>query len=95
MKVSRRPLYLLEGANALSGLSNAIAIITVPWLIFERTGSATQAGIVVAGDINKIISSWTQIDGITIRWCTQTIDFFFEPDDLFARFPKRGGEFGV
>jgi MFS family permease len=48
MKVSRRPLYLLEGANALSGLSNAIAIITVPWLIFERTGSATQAGIVVA-----------------------------------------------
>jgi MFS family permease len=48
MKVSRRPLYLLEGANALSGLSNAIAIITIPWLIFERTGSATQAGIVVA-----------------------------------------------
>ncbi len=48
MKVSRRPLYLLEGANALSGLSNAIAIITVPWLIFERTGSATQAGIVVS-----------------------------------------------
>jgi MFS family permease len=48
MKVSRRPLYLLEGANALSGLSNAIAIITVPWLIFERTGSATQAGLVVA-----------------------------------------------
>lgn len=48
MKVSRRPLYLLEGANALSGLSNAIAIITVPWLIFERSGSATQAGIVVA-----------------------------------------------
>ena len=48
MKVSRRSLYLLEGANALSGLSNAIAIITIPWLIFERTGSATQAGIVVA-----------------------------------------------
>jgi MFS family permease len=48
MKVSRRPLYLLEGANALSGLSNAIAIITIPWLIFERTGSPTQAGIVVA-----------------------------------------------
>jgi MFS family permease len=48
MKVSRRSLYLLEGANALSGLSNAIAIITVPWLIFERTGSATQAGLVVA-----------------------------------------------
>ena len=48
MKVTRRPLYLLEGANALSGLSNAIAIVTVPWLIFERTGSATQAGVVVA-----------------------------------------------
>ena len=48
MKVRRRPLYLLEGANALSGLSNAIAIVTIPWLIFERTGSATQAGIVIA-----------------------------------------------
>jgi MFS family permease len=41
-------VYKRQGANALSGLSNAIAIITIPWLIFERTGSATQAGIVVA-----------------------------------------------
>lgn len=42
------PLALLESANAASGLANAIVMITIPWLVLERTGSAASAGLVVA-----------------------------------------------
>jgi MFS family permease len=42
------PLVLLQAANAASGLANAIVMITIPWLVLERTGSATAAGLVVA-----------------------------------------------
>lgn len=42
------PLALLETANAASGLANAIVMITIPWLVLERTGSAASAGLVIA-----------------------------------------------
>lgn len=42
------PIYLLQAANFVSGLGNAIVVITIPWLILERTGSPAFAGIVVA-----------------------------------------------
>lgn len=42
------PVYLLQAANFVSGLGNAIVVITIPWLILERTGSPAFAGIVVA-----------------------------------------------
>jgi len=41
----RRDLVLLEGANALGGISNAVVMIVIPWLILERTGSAAAAGL--------------------------------------------------
>lgn len=44
----RGPLVLLEVANAASGLANAIVMITIPWLVLERTGSAASAGLVIA-----------------------------------------------
>lgn len=44
----RGPLVLLEAANAASGLANAIVMITIPWLVLERTGSAASAGLVIA-----------------------------------------------
>jgi MFS family permease len=42
------PVILLEGANAASGVANAIVMIVIPWLVLERTGSAAYAGLVVA-----------------------------------------------
>ena len=42
------PLALLETANGASGLANAIVMITIPWLVLERTGSAASAGLVIA-----------------------------------------------
>src|SRR5919107_2143755 len=43
--MSRRPLVLLECANVLGGVSNALVMVVVPWLILERTGSAAAAGL--------------------------------------------------
>lgn len=42
------PVLLLQAANLCSGLGNAMVTITIPWLVFERTGSAAFAGLVLA-----------------------------------------------
>ena len=44
----RAPIILLEVSNFASGLGNSIVMITIPWLILERTGSPAFAGLVVA-----------------------------------------------
>jgi MFS family permease len=41
----RTPLVLLESANLLSGVSNALVVVAVPWLILERGGTAAAAGL--------------------------------------------------
>ena len=43
--MSRRPLVLLQCANVVGGVSNALVMVVVPWLILERTGSAATAGL--------------------------------------------------
>lgn len=40
------PIILLEAANFASGVGNAIVMLTIPWLVLERTGSAASAGLV-------------------------------------------------
>ena len=47
-KVSKVPVVLLETANFFSGVANAIVLITIPWLVLERTDSPLAAGIVAA-----------------------------------------------
>ena len=42
------PIALLEGTNLLSGMSNGIVTIAIPWLVLQRTGSVTAAGLVAA-----------------------------------------------
>ena len=42
------PIILLEAANLASGVGNAIVMLTIPWLVLERTGSAASAGVVAA-----------------------------------------------
>lgn len=49
MKLGRFvPLAAVEVATALSGIGNGITAVVIPWLILERTGSATAAGTVAA-----------------------------------------------
>lgn len=40
------PFVALEGATLMSGLANGVAMIAMPWLVLELTGSARAAGIV-------------------------------------------------
>jgi MFS family permease len=42
------PIALLETTNLLSGMSNGVVTIAVPWLVLQRTGSVTAAGLVAA-----------------------------------------------
>lgn len=43
-----RPVVLHQVSNFSSALGNSIVVITVPWLVLERTGSPTFAGLVAA-----------------------------------------------
>jgi MFS family permease len=42
---ARRELVLLECGNVLGGISNALVMVVIPWLVLERTGSPAAAGI--------------------------------------------------
>jgi MFS family permease len=49
------PLALLEAATLVSGTGNAAATVALPWLVLERTGSATAAGLVAAGTVLPLL----------------------------------------
>jgi MFS family permease len=51
-------LLRLELATLLSGIGNGVALVALPWLILERTGSATAAGVVgAAAGLPMFVSS--------------------------------------
>jgi MFS family permease len=52
-----RPLVLLEGATLLSGAGNGAAMVVLPWLVLERTGSATSAGLLAAATALPLLAS--------------------------------------
>jgi hypothetical protein len=41
---NKRAFGLLQVTNAVSGISNGVVMITVPWIVLELTGSAAKAG---------------------------------------------------
>jgi len=51
------PLALLESAVLVSGVGNGIAAVAVPWLVLERTGLATSAGLVGAATAVPLLVS--------------------------------------
>ncbi|MFC0005183.1 MFS transporter [Micromonospora siamensis] len=53
----RTPLVLLEAATLLSGAGNGVATVALPWLVLERTGSATAAGVVAAATALPLLVS--------------------------------------
>ena len=52
-----RPLLLLEGATLLSGAGNGAALVVLPWLVLERTGSAGSAGLLAAATAMPLLLS--------------------------------------
>ena len=53
----RRPLALLEAATLVSGTGNGVATVALPWLVLERTGSATATGMVAAATALPLLLS--------------------------------------
>jgi MFS family permease len=57
------PIALLETTNLVSGMSNGVVTIAIPWLVLQRTGSVTAAGLVAAmsalpGIIASPLAGW-------------------------------------
>jgi MFS family permease len=68
---SLRPLVLLEAATLLSGAGNGVAMVVLPWLVLERTGSAASAGLLAAATALPLLAaslfSGTVVDTIGRR----------------------------
>ncbi|MHB1138182.1 MAG: MFS transporter [Microthrixaceae bacterium] len=56
-RATLRPLLLLEGATLLSGAGNGAALVVLPWLVLERTGSAGSAGLLAAATATPLLLS--------------------------------------
>lgn len=54
---TRRPLVLLEAATLLSGAGNGVAMVVLPWIALERTGSAASAGLLAAATALPLLAS--------------------------------------
>ncbi|MEW2377027.1 MFS transporter [Micromonospora sp. NPDC047812] len=53
----RAPLLLVEAATLLSNTGNGVANVALPWLVLERTGSPTAAGVVAAASALPLLLS--------------------------------------
>jgi MFS family permease len=55
--VRRTPFVLLQAGNLLSGVGNGVAMVVLPWLVLELTGSATAAGLIAAATLVPVLLS--------------------------------------
>lgn len=54
---TRVPLLQLEAATLLSGAGNGAAMVVLPWIVLERTGSAGSAGLLAAATAVPLLAS--------------------------------------
>jgi MFS family permease len=53
----RGPIVLLESGTLISGIGNGVALVVLPWLVIERTGSAAFAGLVAGAALVPLLLS--------------------------------------
>ncbi len=53
----RTPLLLLEAGNLVSGIGNGVAMVVLPWLVLQITGSASAAGAVASATLLPLLVS--------------------------------------
>ena len=93
----KSPVVLLQASNFASGLGNSINMITIPWLILERTDSPAFAGLVAAisalpGILVSPIGGW-MVDHIGRRAVSIGADLFSSLS--VAAFPIVAATFGL
>lgn len=55
--MSRTPFVLLLAGNVLSGAGNGVAMVVLPWLVLDLTGSASMAGLVATATLLPVLVS--------------------------------------
>jgi MFS family permease len=93
----KTPVVLLQASNFSSGLGNSIVMITIPWLIIERTDSPAFAGLVAAisalpGILVSPIGGW-MVDHIGCRAVSIGADLLSSLS--VAAFPIVAATFGL
>lgn len=53
----RAPFVLLQTGNLLSGAGNGVAMVVLPWLVLQITGSASAAGVVASTTLVPVLVS--------------------------------------
>jgi len=53
----RGPILLLEAGTLFSGVGNGVALVVLPWLVLDRTGSPTLVGVVSAAALVPLLVS--------------------------------------
>lgn len=53
----RTPFVLLQVGNLLSGAGNGVAMVVLPWLVLQITGSASAAGLVASATLVPVLVS--------------------------------------
>lgn len=51
----RTPFILLQVGSLLSGAGNGVALVVLPWLVLELTGSASAAGLVASATLVPVL----------------------------------------
>ncbi|MBZ5741134.1 MFS transporter [Nocardioides mangrovi] len=51
----RTPFALLQVGNLLSGVGNGVAMVVLPWLVLDITGSASAAGLVASATLVPVL----------------------------------------
>ena len=54
---TRRPLYGLLAANAISITGNVLTVLAIPWFVLQTTGSAAKTGVAAAASSLPIMAS--------------------------------------
>jgi MFS family permease len=73
---NKRAFGLLQVTNAVSGISNGVVMITVPWIVLELTGSAAKAGLLAAlSSLPGIVIS-PVVGGLIDRFGRRAISMF-------------------
>ena len=73
---NQRAFGLLQVTNAVSGISNGVVMITVPWIVLELTGSAAKAGLLAAlSSLPGIVVS-PVVGGLIDRFGRRAISMF-------------------
>lgn len=67
MSPPRRSFLLLEAACLVSGVGNGVALVALPWLALELTGSATAAAAVATAAALPLIAA-SLVSGTVVDW---------------------------